>query len=231
MELEASGQAEEASESFFLAWDQAADDHERLLVAHHISRRQEDLRDQLRWLETALELAQRLVDPGVLAAVPFLHERIAEGYESLGEHVVADGHRQLARSFQTEPKDPGPFYHGTRAHLQVGDHLRAGHQSNYEPGLTMNHIYFTASVDGAGLAAALSQGEGAERVYVVEVTGSFEDDPNVTNKRFLGNPTRSYRSDAPLRIVGEALDWERPSPETVQRWREKLATSKGQIVN
>jgi rifampin ADP-ribosylating transferase len=95
----------------------------------------------------------------------------------------------------------------------------------------MNHIYFTALVNGAGLAAALANGDGRERVYIVEPTGSFENDPNVTNKKFPGNPTRSYRTQAPLNIVGEVTDWARLTQEDIQKWREKLANNKGEIIN
>ena len=95
----------------------------------------------------------------------------------------------------------------------------------------MNHIYFTALVNGAGLAAALAKGKGRERVYIVEPAGAFENDPNVTNKKFPGNPTRSYRSKAPLKIVGEVTDWVRQTPGQLQEWREKLANNKGEIIN
>jgi len=95
----------------------------------------------------------------------------------------------------------------------------------------MNHIYFTALVNGAGLAAALAKGEGRERVYIIEPTGSFENDPNVTDKKFPGNPTRSYRSQAPLKIIGEVTDWVKQTPEQIQKWNEKLANSKGDIIN
>jgi len=96
----------------------------------------------------------------------------------------------------------------------------------------MNHIYFTASgPDGAGLAATLARGAGRERVYVVEPTGDFEDDPNVTDKRFPGNPTRSYRSTEPLRIVGEVTDWRRLKDAELQNWRNRLANIKGEILN
>ena len=156
---------------------------------------------------------------------------MAECHESLNDLAAARRHRRLATSFEEGPTDRGPFYHGTRAALQVGDLLSAGNRSNYASGLVMKHIYFTALVDGAGLAAALSRGEGPERVYVVEPTGSFEDDPNVTNKKFPGNPTRSYRSKAPLRIVGDVTEWERPAPEEVQKWRERLANTEGDIIN
>ena len=95
----------------------------------------------------------------------------------------------------------------------------------------MNHIYFTALVNGAGLAASLARGEGHERVYIVEPTGSFEMDPNVTNKKFPGNPTRSYRSSEPLKIVGEVTDYEKQTPDQIQKWRERLANNKGEIIN
>jgi rifampin ADP-ribosylating transferase len=130
------------------------------------------------------------------------------------------------------PLDAGPFYHGTRADLKIGDLLTPGFQSNYRPEITMNHIYFTASgPDGAGLAAALARGDGRQRVYIVEPTGSFEDDPNVTDKKFPGNPTRSYRSSEPLRIVGEVTEWRRLTPEELQDWRERIANLKGEILN
>lgn len=99
----------------------------------------------------------------------------------------------------------------------------------------MNHIYFTASPNGAGLAAELAAGNGAPRVYAVEPTGAFEDDPNVTDKKFPGNPTRSYRSTAPLRVVGEVTDWTRQEPEALKAWKERLAAlrtdERGEIIN
>ena len=95
----------------------------------------------------------------------------------------------------------------------------------------MNHIYFTALVNGAGLAAALAQGDDPERVYIIEPTGKFEHDPNVTDKKFPGNPTRSYRTLAPLKITGEVHDWAKQTPEAIQHWRDKLAKNKGDIIN
>lgn len=134
-----------------------------------------------------------------------------------------------------EPLDGGPFFHGTKADLGVGDLLTAGNRSNYRPEVVMNHIYFTALVDGAGLAAELAAGEGEPRVYAVEPTGPFENDPNVTDKRFPGNPTRSYRSAEPLRVVGELDDWPRLAPEALQAWRDRIATiledERGEIIN
>jgi len=131
--------------------------------------------------------------------------------------------------------DDGPFFHGTRADLAIGDLLTAGFRSNYRPEVVMNHIYFTAVADGAGLAAELAAGEGDPRVYEVEPTGEFEDDPNVTDKKFPGNPTRSYRSTDPIRVVGEVTDWTRLTPEALQGWRQRLAAltadERGEIIN
>jgi hypothetical protein len=118
--------------------------------------------------------------------------------------------------------DHGPFYHGTKADLQIGEMLTAGFGSNYYPEIIMNHIYFTALKNGAGLAAALANGDGHERIYIVEPTGTFENDPNVTDKKFPGNPTRSYRSKEPLKIVGEVTDWIKLTDEELQRWRENI---------
>jgi rifampin ADP-ribosylating transferase len=109
--------------------------------------------------------------------------------------------------------------------------LTAGGDSNYQPELKMNHIYFTANINGAVLAATLAKGEGAERIYVVEPTGNFENDPNVTDKRFPGNLTRSYRSAEPLRIVGEVHGWESMTKDEKRQWMEKLERNKGKIIN
>ncbi|HEX5334892.1 MAG TPA: NAD(+)--rifampin ADP-ribosyltransferase [Propionicimonas sp.] len=119
--------------------------------------------------------------------------------------------------------DPGPFFHGTRADLRPGDLLTPGQRSNYGSRRVANHIYVTASRDGAPLAAALASGEGPGRVYRVEPLGTIEDDPNVTDKRFPGNPTRSYRTTEPVRIVEEILDWQPVAPELIQRMRASMA--------
>jgi Rifampin ADP-ribosyl transferase len=132
------------------------------------------------------------------------------------------------------PLDEGPFFHGTKADLRVDELLTAGFRSNYRPEIVMNHIYFTALRDGAGLAAELAAGDAAPRVYAVEPTGAFEDDPNVTDKKFPGNPTRSYRSRDPLRILGEVTDWTRLTPGALQGWRDRLAAiraERGEIIN
>ncbi|MFB9670637.1 NAD(+)--rifampin ADP-ribosyltransferase [Microlunatus capsulatus] len=125
------------------------------------------------------------------------------------------------------PAVSGPFYHGTVAALQVGDELRAGYGSNYQQGRVSNNIYFSALLEtaawGAELAAALAGTGDRGRIYVVEPSGPFEDDPNVTDKRFPGNPTHSYRSRAPLRVVGEVEDWEGHDPATLQAMLDALA--------
>jgi rifampin ADP-ribosylating transferase len=149
----------------------------------------------------------------------------------MGDTDNAKKNKESAISNKRIPSDKGPFYHGTRADLQIGDLLSPGGISNYKTELIMNHIYFTALVNGAGLAAALAKGQGPERVYIVEPTGSFENDPNVSDKKFPGNPTRSYRSDAPLKIVGEVTDWVRLTPQEIEKWKEKLANNKGEIIN
>lgn len=136
-----------------------------------------------------------------------------------------------AKDLHTNPVDSGPFYHGTRADLKIGDLLTPGFSSNYRPEIVMNHIYFTATLQGAGLAAALASGEGAQRIYIVEPTGDFEDDPNVTDKKFPGNPTRSYRSTAPLKVIGEITEWKRLTEQEIAEWRERIAKLKGEIIN
>jgi rifampin ADP-ribosylating transferase len=95
----------------------------------------------------------------------------------------------------------------------------------------MNHIYFTAGINGAGLAAALAKGDGKERVYIVEPMGNFENDPNLTDKKFPGNPTRSYRSESPLKVVGEVTDWIRPNAEDLEKFRTKVVSNEREIIN
>lgn len=231
MSMEEKGESGKARELFLQAWDEATNDFESFLAAHFIARHQKNVTDQLKWLKTSLEFALKINNDTVNSALPSLYLNIAKCYENLSDPEKAKKYYELATLFKNKPSDKGPFYHGTKADLQIGDLLTAGGSSNYKPELKMNHIYFTALVNGAGLAAALAKGEGRERVYIVEPTGSFENDPNVTDKKFPGNPTRSYRSQAPLKIVGEVTDWVRQTPEELQKWREKLANNKGDIIN
>jgi rifampin ADP-ribosylating transferase len=231
MGKEDEGKPEEAVELFLQAWKEAENDTEKFISAHYLVRHQKSASEKLKWLETALQLALKINGDTVNSALPSLYSNIAKCHEELNDPDKARENHELADSFRYKSSDKGPFYHGTKADMQVGDLLTAGGISNYQPELKMNHIYFTALVNGAGLAAALAKGDGPERVYIVEPTGEFENDPNVTDKKFPGNPTRSYRSQAPLRIVGEATDWARLTPEEIRKWREKLANNKGEIIN
>jgi len=231
MGMEEKGKPGEASRLFLRAWNESTNDFEKFTAAYYVARHQKNVSDKLKWLETALKSALRINDVSVAGAFPSLYSNIAKCYEESGDADNAKKNHELAISSRDMPSDSGPFYHGTKADLKVGDLLTAGNRSNYKSELTMNHIYFTALANGAGLAAALAKGEGCERVYIVEPTGSFENDPNVTDKKFPGNPTRSYRTQAPLKIIGEVTDWVRQTPEQLQQWREKLANVKGDIIN
>lgn len=231
MALEGKGKPGEAGSIFLQAWNEATNDFEKFMAAHYVARHQENVSDKLKWLETGLQLALKMNNDSVKASFVSLYESIAKCYEDLNDPDNAKKNYELANSFIDDPSDTGPFYHGTKADVQVGDFLTAGYMSNYQSELTMNHIYFTALLNGAGLAAALAKGDGRERVYIVEPAGSFENDPNVTNKKFPGNPTRSYRTRAPLKIVGEIKDWAKQTPGELQQWREKLANNKGEIIN
>ena len=231
MGMEEKGKPLEASRLFLLAWNEATNDFEKFTAAYYVARHQEITSGKLKWLETALQFALKINDDSVTSAFPSLYSNIAKCYEDLGDLDSAKKNYELAISFKDKPYDKGPFYHGTKADLQVGDLLTAGRESNYKSEFIMNHVYFTAQLNGAGLAAALAKGDGPERVYIVEPTGNFENDPNVTDKKFPGNPTRSYRTQAPLKIMGEVTDWVRQTPEELQKWRDKLANVKGDIIN
>ena len=231
MDLETKDKAEEAGQVFMQAWNQAAEDMEKYLAAYYVARQQKNTADKLQWLQTALHHALKINDDSVKGAYASLYSNIAKCYEELNDHDNAKKNEALAKSCTKEPEDKGPFYHGTKADLKVGDYLTAGYNSNYQAELKMNHIYFTALVNGAGLAAALVKGDGRERVYIVEPTGRFENDPNVTDKKFLGNPTRSYRTAAPLKIVGEVTDWTKQTTGEIKQWHDKLEKNKGEIIN
>lgn len=231
MNMEEAKNHEEASRLFIRAWNEATADFEKFIAAHYVARQQNDVSEKLKWLERALHFALNINDDSVKSAYPALYTNVAKCYEHMGEPEKAKKHYQVASAHQDKPADNGPFYHGTKADLQIGDLLTAGGFSNYKSELQMNHIYFTALISGAGLAATLARGDGIERIYIVEPTGNFENDPNVTDKKFPGNPTRSYRSLTPLKIVGEVKDWTKITPEELQQWRKKLANNKGEIIN
>jgi rifampin ADP-ribosylating transferase len=121
-----------------------------------------------------------------------------------------------------ETYQAGVYLHGTKADLAVGEMLVAGRESNFEEGRMMNYVYFTATLDAATWGAELAAGEGRGHIYIVEPSGEFEDDPNVTDKKFPGNPTQSFRSGEPLRVVGKLDDWVGHSPEKLQGMRDRL---------
>lgn len=114
------------------------------------------------------------------------------------------------------------FYHGTKANLNLGDLIEPGFNSNYGMRKKASFIYFTATLDAAIWGAELSMGEGTGRIYLVEPTGPIEDDPNLTDKKFPGNPTKSYRSRDPLRVIGEVNGWEGHPAEQLKAMKDHL---------
>ena len=122
-----------------------------------------------------------------------------------------------------EVHESGAYLHGTKAQLSVGDLLVPGRPSNFEEGRIMNHVYVTQTLDAATWGAEMAAGDGPGRIYVVEPMGAVEDDPNVTDKKLPGNPTRSYRTREPVKIVGELTDWMGHAPEQLQAMRDGLA--------
>ena len=123
--------------------------------------------------------------------------------------------------------DQGPFFHGTKAQLKIGELLEAQNLSNYQDKKS-NYIYFTATLEAAKWGAELAASDAKERIYIVEPQGDFENDPNLTDKRFPGNPTRSYRSKSPLKIVAELGSWERHSLEEIDHMLTSLKTLREQ---
>ena len=119
-------------------------------------------------------------------------------------------------------EDAGPFFRGTKAELSPGDLLHPGRRSNFGERKQANFVYLSATLDAATWGAELAVGEGPGRIYRVEPTGPIEDDPNLTDKKFPGDPTRSYRTREPLRVAEEVTGWEPHHPELVQRMRDRL---------
>ena len=118
------------------------------------------------------------------------------------------------------------YYHGTSANLQPGDLIEPGFTSNFGSRRKANHVYLTATVDAAVWGAELAIGDGPGRIYIVEPTGPIEDDPNLTDKKFPGNPTMSYRSRDPLLVTGELEDWEGHAPDVLQAMKHNVARAK-----
>ncbi|AEI50784.1 NAD(+)--rifampin ADP-ribosyltransferase [Runella slithyformis] len=123
------------------------------------------------------------------------------------------------------------YFHGTKADLRVGDLLTAGFHSNYGPRKNAKYIFLSATLDAAIWGAELAVGEGRERIYLVEPTGDIEDDPDLTDKKFPGNPTKSYRSTQPFRVVGEVTVWKGHAAEQVKAMKDALEKLKEQGIN
>jgi len=126
--------------------------------------------------------------------------------------------------------DTRTFFHGAKADLKTGDLIALGFASNYGRRRPAVFVYFSATLEAATWGAELARGEGRERIFIVEPTGAFEDDPNLTDKKFPGNPTQSYRTRDPLRIVGEVTDWTGHTPQQLQTMRDHLARLEAQGV-
>ncbi len=122
-----------------------------------------------------------------------------------------------------QPEFVASFFHGTRADLKTGDLIVPGHSSNYGERKEANFVYLSANLSAATWGAELAVGDGPERIYVVEPTGTLEDDPNLTDKKFPGNPTRSYRTREPVRVVGEVTNWQGHTPESVRTMKDGIA--------
>ncbi|WP_242920831.1 NAD(+)--rifampin ADP-ribosyltransferase [Pontibacter liquoris] len=137
---------------------------------------------------------------------------------------------------ESKPNQPGPspfaqtYFHGTKAELKLGDFIEVGLHSNYGQKNKAKYIYLTATLDAAIWGAELAAGEGRERIYLVEPTGPLEDDPNLTDKKFPGNPTKSYRSKHPFKVVGEITIWQGHAPEQVEAMKAGLAKLKAQGI-
>jgi rifampin ADP-ribosylating transferase len=123
------------------------------------------------------------------------------------------------------------YFHGTRADLGPGDEIRVGHGSNFADTTALSWVYFTSTLDAAIWGAELAKGEGRQRIYIIEPTGAVVDDPNLTDKKFPGNPTRSYRSREPLRIIAEVTRWQAHAPERIREMKEGLARLKAEGKN
>jgi hypothetical protein len=122
------------------------------------------------------------------------------------------------------------FYHGTKANLRQGDLIKPGYNSNYGQRKNAKYIYLTATLDAAIWGAELAQGEGPERIYIVEPTGEIENDPNLTDKKFPGNPTKSFRSVHPFKVIGEITEWQPHAPEQLKAMKDNLERLKEQGI-
>lgn len=231
LQLEGKDNFQEANIIFTKALNESKDDFEKYLSTYYLAKNRQDIKEKLNWFHLTLDLALSIEDIAVKSALPILYKNIAHCYEQLSDNINTKKFQELSKIDENLLIDNGPFYHGTKAELEIGNLLVPGGVSNYQDTLVMNHIYFTALVNGAGLAAGLAKGDGSEHVYIVKPTGVFENDPNVTNQKFPGNPTRSYRSNSPLKIIGEITDWRKQTQSELDEWNKKIDSSIGKIIN
>lgn len=182
----------------------------------------------------ALEIARGILT-GIIHSIEATEEKIVQGSPQstlIQRRIKAI---ELANAFMLasaleptaeKPNDKGPFYHGTKADLQVGDLISTQYKSNYGDENKANYVYFTATLDAAIWGAELAVGQGRERIYEVEPLELFENDPNLTDKKFPGNPTRSYRSKGALKIIGEVTEWKGHSPEMLKQMKDHIEALK-----
>jgi hypothetical protein len=138
------------------------------------------------------------------------------------QSIIKTNRRMTKSTETTNDLSSEKFYHGTKANLKLGDLIEPGFNSNYGQRNKAKYIYLTATLDAAIWGAELALGEGPGRIYIVEPTGTIEDDPNLTDKKYPGNPTKSYRSRNPLKVTGEVTDWQGHSPEELNTMKEHL---------
>ncbi len=143
----------------------------------------------------------------------------------MGKNKIENKSNELSQSPFSQT-----FFHGTKADLKIGDFIEVGLNSNYGQRKNAKYIYLTATLDAAIWGAELALGEERERIYLVEPTGPIEDDPNLTDKKFPGNPTKSYRSEDPFKVVGEITVWQGHSPEQVKAMKDQIAKLKEQGI-
>ena len=182
-----------------------------------------EVEDALSRFVTQLESLAYTVGPGdqkesvreiALEAIAEMEENVRALHKRLTDIEAADG--QMSRR----------FYHGTKADLKLGDLITPGYNSNFGKRKEASFVYLTGSLDAATWGAELALGDGRGRIYIVEPTGAFEDDPNLTDKKYPGNPTKSYRTRDPLRVTGEVTKWQGHSPERLKEMKDHLARLK-----
>lgn len=147
---------------------------------------------------------------------------IGEGWEKVEVEEYPATEQYPAYTYVVYRQIEGTYYHGTKANLKPGDLIEPGYNSNYGKGKKAVFVYLTGTINAAVWGAELAQGEGRGRIYIVEPTGSIEDDPNLTDKKFPGNPTKSYRTQYPLKVTGEVQDWQGHSPEELKAMKDHL---------